>query len=937
MRNNQPVTDQEYLVPKGVTLVSKTDLNGTIIECNDAFEAASGFSRAELIGKPHNLVRHPDVPEAVFADLWASLKDGRPWSQVVKNRRADGGYYWVRANATPIYTDGKISGYMSVRSPVSPSEKQATTQAYKDIAAGKAKISRGRVIYGVDWNRFNFFPRLNPQYQLVMLIGLLYLLPYLIYAAADGHSLIEIVLVATFGLMPPLIYGLFKLKDDRQVRGYIRQLASGNPIELEPYDQTSFSGKLKNALQSASLGAIERQEESAYQLDTAARLQTAIDQVSANVMIADSNLNIVYMNHAMSEFMTEREAQLQTALPDLKADEIMGANIDIFHKNPAHNRAMLDSIKEPTIANIEVAGYHLALNVIPVYNRAGMKTATLVEWRDKTADVQLLEQIGSAVKAAQEGLLDRRIDLSKVGGVAKELSQSFNELLETVEKPFNSAVEVALALSDGDLTKHIKGEYLGRFAVMQDSMNVAVDNLVSMMIQTKSATTNVGEGAGQIKQGSLDLNDRTQNQAASLEQTASSMEQMTAAVRQNADNAQEAAEVTHTTADQAKSGVTVMHSAIESMQQINESSQKINDIIGLIDSIAFQTNLLALNAAVEAARAGEHGRGFAVVAGEVRNLAGKSSEAAKDIRVLIEDTVKKVSEGTHHVRGSGDALNEIVESISNVNKIIENIASSSREQSEGVDLVNQSITKIDSAVQQNAAMVEETAATAEELGDMAKMMTNNVSQFKLDSQALGMETTLQTGNFDFATARRAHRQWRVKVRAYINDVDIQFDRNTADDGTKCALGQWVYGAGKQYQALPSYQALEKGHSELHSFIGKILSLKDIGDIQTANLEMGKLEALSNNIIKLISALEKDIAGGGAMMAQHAQLEKAASKPASTTAKTAPTKPAGQMAAIAAPKAKAATPASSSSSPSSAGLQTPPPSQPQGNDDEWAEF
>ena len=935
MRNNQPITSDEYLIPKGITLVSKTDLNGTVVECNDAFEVASGFSRAQLIGEPHNQVRHPDVPPAVFADMWATLKKGIPWTQIVKNRRADGGYYWVRANATPIFTDGKITGYMSVRSAVSEAEKQATTQAYKDILDGRAKIRFGRVIYGLDWNRLNVFPKLNPQYQLILLIGLLYLLPYLIYAVQDGHHLIEIILVAFFGLIPPLILGLSMLKANRKLRCQIRQLASGNPIEIDQYDPTSFFGKMQNALQSASLGAIERIEESAYQLDNATNLQTAIDQVSANVMIADSNLNIIYMNHAMSDFMATREAKLKTALPNLKADEIIGSNIDIFHQNPAHNRAMLDSIKEPTIANIIVADYHLALKVIPVYNRAGVKTSTLVEWMDNTSEIQLLEQVGSAVKSAQEGLLDRRIDLSKVDGVALQLSESFNKLLETVETPVNSAVDVAVSLSDGDLTKHVEGAYLGRFAVMQDSLNVAVDNLSSMMHQTKSTTINVGEGAQQIKQGSLDLNDRTQEQAASLEQTASSMEQMTAAVRQNAENAQQAANVTHTTADQAKQGVTVMHSAISSMQQINESSQKINDIIGLIDSIAFQTNLLALNAAVEAARAGEHGRGFAVVAGEVRNLAGKSSDAAKDIRVLIEDTVKKVSEGTHHVKGSGDALNEIVESITNVNQIIEEIASSSREQSEGVELVNQSIAKIDSAVQQNAAMVEETAATAEELGIMSSQMNKNISQFSLPPRKSNLSFNMTNSNFDFSAARRAHRQWRVKVRAYVNDVDIKFDRNTADDGTKCALGQWIYGQGKQYQSLPAFSALEKGHSELHAFIGKILSLKDLGDIEIANIEMAKLESLSNNVIGLITSLEHDIVNGGGLMAQHAQLEKAAAAPSSNQiAPQLQAKSSGQTA-----KADAkSTPVTAREKPAQAStLQTPPPAQPKGSDDEWSEF
>jgi methyl-accepting chemotaxis protein len=305
-----------------------------------------------------------------------------------------------------------------------------------------------------------------------------------------------------------------------------------------------------------------------------------------------------------------------------------------------------------------------------------------------------------------------------------------------------------------------------------------------------------------------------------------------------------------------------MNSAIESMEQINTSSRKINDIIGLIDSIAFQTNLLALNAAVEAARAGEHGRGFAVVAGEVRSLAGKSSDAAKDIRILIEDTVKKVSEGTLHVRGSGDALNEIVKSIGNVNQIIEEIAASSNEQSIGVSQVNEAITDIDSAVQQNAALVEETAATAEELGNMSELMSHNVSQFKMNEQPTGISQALSTGNIDFAGARRAHRQWRVNVRAYINDLDVTFDHATAHDGTLCALGKWIYSEGKDYQNLPSYQDLEENHGKLHAYIGRILELKDQGEIAAANAEMLNLEAASHKVIELLNQLESDIVNGG---------------------------------------------------------------------------
>jgi len=630
------------------------------------------------------------------------------------------------------------------------------------------------------------------------------------------------------------------------------------------------------------------------------------------------------MNREMIAFLKDKESHLQKFLPHFKVEGLLGENIDIFHADPSHQRGLLNKITEPYTGNIQLENVHLEIYAIPVYNRAGQRTATIAEWRDKTSEVQLLQEVGNTVKAAQSGLLSQRIDLSKVEGVALELSQSINDLLEAVEQPINAAVHVAVSLSEGDLTQHIEGDLQGRFAVLQDSFNVALDNLASMMSQTKAATNAVSGGAEQIYQGSVDLNDRTQNQAASLEQTASSMEQMTAAVKQNADNAQEASKVTQTTASQAKSGVDVMHRAIESMEQIHDSSQKINDIIALIDSIAFQTNLLALNAAVEAARAGEHGRGFAVVAGEVRNLAGKSSEAAKDIRTLIEDTVKKVSEGSEHVKGSGNMLNEIVDSISNVNQIIEEIALSSNEQSQGVGLVNNSITAIDSAVQQNAALVEETAATAEELGEMSKQMNHNVSQFKINEAAIGIGSALQTGNFDFAGARRAHRQWRVKVRAYINDININFDRSSASDGSVCALGKWIYGHGQDYKGIPAFIELEREHAELHSFIGKILELKDIGDIQTANEEMSKLAEASESVIGLINQLERYMENGAGMMAQHNALEAMASTPAPAAPKAKPAQSTHTRKSTTATQAPA--------------LQAPAPTQPARDDsDEWSDF
>lgn len=922
MRNNQPITNDEYIVPEGLTLVSKTDLTGNIIECNDAFEAASGFSRAQLIGQPHNIIRHPDVPAAVFADLWASLKAGETWSQIVKNRRADGGFYWVRANATPIYTKGKVSGYMSVRTPATEAEKQAATQAYKEINAGKANIRAARISYGINWNKLNFFSKLDPQYQLPLLMLLVYVIPLSVYAIANGHGILTILTVIALGLIPPFLYGLKLQSVYRETQKDLLTIASKEHLSNQWFDPKTPLGKMKTATRAVYLSAREQIEESAYQLDQSQLLQTAMDQVSTNIMITDSNLCITYMNHDMVSFLKDKETTLQGALPDFKVSDLIGQNIDVFHKDPSHQRGILMDLKEPYLGKIDLGDVHLELYVIPVFNRAGIRTATIAEWRDKSAEVQLLQEVNATIQSAKKGKLDTRIDLSRVDGVAKELSQSINELIIAIEHPINETVKVAVSLSEGNLTKHIEGQYSGLFSVLQDSLNVAVDSLNSMIAQTKAATNAVNGGAEQIYQGSIDLNNRTQDQAASLEETASSMEEMTAAVKQNADNSREASLVTQTTAQQASSGVEVMHRAIDAMEQINTSSQKINDIIGLIDSIAFQTNLLALNAAVEAARAGEHGRGFAVVAGEVRNLAGKSAEAAKEIRGLIEDTVKKVSEGTVHVKGSGEVLNEIVESISNVNQIIEEIAASSNEQSEGVSLVNSSITNIDTAVQQNAALVEETAATSEELGEISKLMQRNVSKFIIhESNNINFQNM---GGFDFESARRGHKQWRVKARAYVNDIEVDFDPVTAKDPTLCALGKWIKSEGQQFSHSITFQNLIKLHDKLHIQIGHIVDLKNDNKIEEANQAIEVLIEQSDEVIKLITQLEKEVVGSTGM-----EMRGQPNTPKITTKVTAHPPATTKAEPIKTYVKKEAKPAA---------LQTPPPAQSSaGSDDEWADF
>jgi len=275
--------------------------------------------------------------------------------------------------------------------------------------------------------------------------------------------------------------------------------------------------------------------------------------------------------------------------------------------------------------------------------------------------------------------------------------------------------------------------HLGDYRKIVDGMNETLDMIVAPISTAKIAAETINTAAKEIAQGNSDLSRRTEEQAASLEKTTSNMDTLSSTVKQNADNAKEANHLAQTASDVAQKGGEMVADVVKTMSAINESAQKIEDIISVIDGIAFQTNILALNAAVEAARAGEQGRGFAVVAGEVRNLAGRSAGAAKEIKELITDSVSKTAEGTKQVETAGATMQEIVTSVKHVSDIIGEIASASSEQSVGISQINEAIIKMDDTTQQNTALVEEAAAAAESMMEQADELMKTMSVFSIDN------------------------------------------------------------------------------------------------------------------------------------------------------------------------------------------------------------
>ncbi|MFZ4808606.1 MAG: methyl-accepting chemotaxis protein [Hyphomicrobiaceae bacterium] len=480
----------------------------------------------------------------------------------------------------------------------------------------------------------------------------------------------------------------------------------------------------------------------ARDFEESVRIKVALDNCSTNVMVADTNGTILFANKSVLEMMKGSQTEIRKSLKSFDVDKMVGANFDIFHANPGHQRAMLEKLSSTYKTSIKVAGKIFNLSANPVLDGEGRKLGFVVEWHDVTEERAVEAEIDALVTAAVAGNFRERISLDGKQGFMRSLADAMNRLCATTASALDEVNANLSALAEGDLTKRVTSSYDGMFEELKTNVNTMTDRLSGIVDEVVVAANEVANAASEITTGTNDLSQRTEQQASNLQQTAASMEEMASTIKQNADNAAQANQLAIGARSVASDGGDIVSRAVTAMSRIEDSSQKISEIIGVIDAIAFQTNLLALNAAVEAARAGDAGKGFAVVASEVRLLAQRSSEAAKNIKDLIVQSSGQVKDDVKLVNDAGSALTEIVTSVKRVADIISEIAAASKEQSTGVEEINRAVSQMDEMTQQNSALVEENAAASHTLQEQAQTLREHMSFFSTgNAQTTGPRTS----------------------------------------------------------------------------------------------------------------------------------------------------------------------------------------------------
>lgn len=733
------VTQRERPYRDDELIISRTNKGGMITYINDYFCEISGYTEEELIGQPHNIIRHPDMPAAAFKDFWDTIQKGLPWTGTIKNYAKGGDHYWVQAHVAPLRdTKGDITGYLSVRR--KPTREQIAN-AERDYAAMRSGRLTDVIVRNGEVIKIPLAERLNPLWKLTLTLRL-----YLFAAVAPLLAALlllrhHVTAVLDWGLVLAsaafMGYSAWWLSKDvvqraKDIRKHLRLMSGSNYCSAIDISRNDELGAILMSAKNLQTRQAYHVEELRREGEKGRRIIEALNAATANIMVARADRTVVFANVALKAVFSGAEKEIAKVVPNFSASKIEGVPLDVFHPNPSAYQRVLMELVRPYQETLELGDATFDVSVTPVRDASNQNTIGYVaEWHNRTTELAVEREIEQVVAGAVRGELERRIEENGKQGFQLTLARQLNAMLASMGQAIGEIRHVLSALAEGDLTRRVETRLHGAFGEMARNANDTVEQLSETVGQIQDAVDVIRSAASEIAAGNDDLSQRTEQQAAHLEKTATSMEELTSTIQSNAENARNARELAEGAAKIAQQGGVLVDSAVGTMGRITAASHKIEEIIGVIDGIAFQTNILALNAAVEAARAGEQGRGFAVVAGEVRTLAQRSATSAREIKTLIDASVQAVDQGATQVQDTGGTIGALVGEVDKVSGLVVEISAASEEQAAGVRVVNQAVAELDSSTQQNAALVEEASASARSMADQASALAELVAHFKL--------------------------------------------------------------------------------------------------------------------------------------------------------------------------------------------------------------
>ncbi|MBI3451891.1 MAG: Tar ligand binding domain-containing protein [Rhodospirillales bacterium] len=733
MRQNLPVTNVEYEIADGVTLVSKTDLDGKIVYANPGFVEASGYSEAELLGAPHNIVRHPEMPQQAFADLWATLRAGKPWMAAVKNRRKNGDYYWVLASATPVHEDGKIAGYMSIRTRLPQTQRDAATKLYKlfrDGKAGRVYLWGGSVRKSGFMSRFNFMTR-TVRARLASLLCTAALSMLVIggvgmLAARDSNHRLNVVYNDNTA---PMGY-LAEINDRmRDIIALLYEAATQDQIKaaliLADFQQESTEGSEKPA--------------STINLRPVDQIVAAVD---ANVAAIDKVWQAYTATHLgpkektlAEQFSSRRrvfaEQGLQPALTLVGEGSLEKLASLIMEKvAPLYTAAKKDA---ETLMKMQVDAAHDEFALAQRSYMIAFATAAVI-------------LLGNILVLAASGVFTIR-------AIGRPIDRLIACMGEISQGNYNTPTDIKRDDELGKALRHLKAmqsklgfdREMERKAVKEkeqraqeiETLTRDFDGKITGMLQTvTAATTELQSAAGRMTSTADEANRQATSVAAATEQTsnniqtvASASEQLSSSIAEIGRQVAESSQITRQAVEEANRTNASVHG-------LAEAAQKIGDVVKLINDIAGQTNLLALNATIEAARAGEAGKGFAVVASEVKSLANQTAKATEDIAAQIGAIQGATTDSVTAIRGIAGTIGRINEIATTIASAVEEqgaatqeIARNVQQAAKGTGEISSTIGGVTKAASETGSVASHVLSAAGDLSHQSSVLRTEVDRF----------------------------------------------------------------------------------------------------------------------------------------------------------------------------------------------------------------